>query len=201
MIDSPKATTPRNASKPIPIQAIVESLECNPASPSGLMWKIRPLNHFNSRREWKRWNARFAHSTAGAMWNGKYWRIMVSGVLYRVHRLVWCLSHGTDPGSKMLDHINGNGLDNRIENLRLANHSQNASNRRKQSKNTSGTVGVVWHKSCKKWQAQIEVRQKNIHLGLFSSKPDACAARKAAEIRYFGSFSYDASQQLSTLTP
>jgi hypothetical protein len=201
MIDSLKKTSSCNASKPIPIQTVIESLEYDPTSPSGLKWKNRPMTHFDSNREWKRWNGRFAKTTAGAIWNGKYWRIMVSGVIYRVHRLVWCLIHGADPGTKILDHINGNGLDNRIENLRLANHSQNGSNQKKTHRNTSGTVGVVWHKSSKKWQAQIEVHQKNIYLGLFSSKADACAARKAAESRYFGSFSYDISQQLSVNHP
>jgi hypothetical protein len=107
--------------------------------------------------------------------------------------------HGSDPGASLIDHINGNGFDNRIENLRLANPSQNLSNKRKINSNTSGTVGVTWDKANQKWIAQIMVNRRHIKIGRFLSKSDACAARKAAEIRHFGSFSYDASQQLSIL--
>ena len=63
-----------------------------------------------------------------------------------------------------------------------------------QSNNTSGIAGVGWHKSSNKWMAYIAINKKQIHLGLFSKKEDAIKARKEAEEKYFGEFSYDNSQ-------
>lgn len=85
---------------------------------------------------------------------------------------------------QMLDHINGVKSDNRIANLRSADHAKNAQNLKRTANNTSGAIGVVWHKLGKKWQANIVVGKKTIYLGLFEDFNDAVAARRAAEKLY-----------------
>ena len=80
------------------------------------------------------------------------------------------------PHDLQVDHINGNGLDNRRFNLRIANKSENQQNSRTPCNNTSGNKGVFWHKNKGKWMAQIGVNGKNIYLGIFKHKCDAEAA-------------------------
>ena len=74
---------------------------------------------------------------------------------------------------EQIDHIDGNRSNNRIENLRPANSSQNACNRKKSSINTSGIKGVHWHKQSKKWRARIKLLTKDVSLGLFQTIDDA----------------------------
>lgn len=95
---------------------------------------------------------------------------------------------------KCIDHINGITFDNRKNNLRIVNKSQNAMNKGLQNNNTSGATGVYWHKQSNKWIAYIQVNKKHIHLGSFDNFEDAVKARKEAEEKYFGEFSYDNSQ-------
>ena len=113
----------------------------------------------------------------------KYWLIRVDGKLHYAHRLAWLVTHGEFP-PEQIDHIDGNGLNNRLENLRAVSHAENGRNLRKKSNNTSGVSGVSWHKSRQKWAAQIQVNRKHIHLGLFANKDEAIAARRAAEAEY-----------------
>ena len=89
---------------------------------------------------------------------------------------------------EIVDHINGDKLDNTRENLRLANKSQNNSNRGKSNNNTSGYKGVYWHKAGQKWGASIGVNNKNKHLGLFESIEKAVHAYNEAAIKYHGEF-------------
>lgn len=95
-----------------------------------------------------------------------------------------------------IDHKDGelSRKDNRKSNLRIATRSQNQMNKGKQKNNKSGVVGVGWHKTSGKWAAYIAVDNKQIHLGLFDNFEDAVKARKEAEDKYFGEFSYDNSQ-------
>ena len=86
------------------------------------------------------------------------------------------------------DHINGDGLDNRRENLRVATHSQNMSNRKVQSNNTSGVRGVTWNKNKGKWQVYIKHNKKQYTIGFFSSLDEAKLARKEAEALFHGEF-------------
>lgn len=195
MNDAPVKLSPRcNKAKPLPIQMVLDSLAYDPNSPSGLRWKNRPLSHFVCESSQKTWNTTHAGKSAGATFLGKYWQVMLNGVNYLGHRLVWCVFYKSDPGKSLIDHINGNGFDNRIGNLRLATSSQNLRNKRKTDKNTSGFVGVTWDKVNQKWIAQIVVNKKNIKIGRFACATEAHLARKNAEERYYGEFSYSASQ-------
>ena len=110
-----------------------------------------------------------------------------------MHRLIMGLEKG-DP--REVDHILGHGTenDNRRYNLRVVTSSQNQMNRRKQSNNTSGVVGVWFECRRNKWCAEIMVNKKKFYLGLFEKKEDAEKARQAAENILHGDFSYRNSQ-------
>jgi hypothetical protein len=99
----------------------------------------------------------------------------------RMHRLIMNPAEGEE-----IDHINGNGLDNRKCNLRIASAWQNNMNVRKNKVNTSGFKGV--DKSLKKWKARIQYGRKRIHIGTYNNKIDAAKAydKKAREL--FGEF-------------
>lgn len=88
-----------------------------------------------------------------------------------------------------VDHINGNGLDNRRCNLRLVTHSQNQMNRNGPTKNrTSGVRGVSFNKAAGKWVAYIQAEGKHIYLGRFVDKDIAIAARVEAAANIHGDF-------------
>ena len=112
-----------------------------------------------------------------------YIMLSVSGKKLLAHRAAWLFVHKTFPYGK-IDHINRNKADNRIENLRNANAQQNAQNRAKTIKNTSGYKGVTWHKRDKKWQAAITVSGKVLHLGYHKDVEQAYASYVEASKKY-----------------
>ena len=87
-----------------------------------------------------------------------------------------------------VDHINGNGLDNRRCNIRLATCAQNSRNRRSLIGSTSHYLGVSWHKTNLRWQAQIQAEGRQIHLGVFVDEVDAAKAYDDAARLYHGEF-------------
>lgn len=91
------------------------------------------------------------------------------------------------PEGKFVDHINGDKLDNRKGNLRVATRSQNQWNRGISKNNTSGVTGVYWAKHMQKWNAQITINGTNYNLGCFIKIEDAVFARNEA-IKYRGEF-------------
>ena len=112
---------------------------------------------------------------AGRVSNRGYRQIMVDGVRYAAHRLVWLWHHGAFPEGE-IDHRNGARDDNRIENLRVASRSENQQNiAGAQKDNKTGFLGVSFHAG-NRWRAQISHDGRKRYLGLFSSPEDAHAA-------------------------
>lgn len=99
----------------------------------------------------------------------------------RMHRLIL---KTTD--SEVVDHMDGNGLNNRKENLRICKQSENSRNCKTGKNNTTGHKGIT-NRGCS-WYASITYNYKQIGLGHYKNIEDAIAARKDAEIKYFGSF-------------
>lgn len=113
----------------------------------------------------------------------KYRQIYIDYKPYREHRLAWFYMTGHWPSGE-IDHINGNGLDNRFSNLRNVSQQENAKNRRMPSNNTSGCMGVYWDENNNSWYAEIYDNRKRVRLGFFKTFFDACSARKSAERKY-----------------
>lgn len=93
------------------------------------------------------------------------------------------------PSAEQVDHMNGNGLDNRRENLRAATQQENSRGFRQQKiATTSKFRGVCWRKDTRKWSSYIWVSGKRIHLGLFEDEKDAARAYNDAAQKFFGGF-------------
>jgi len=114
---------------------------------------------------------RYAHRTINFMKSGRK-----TARVIRMHRLIIGAKHGD-----IVDHINGNGLDNRRANLRIVSHAENCQNRiGTRSDNKSGANGVYLHPQLG-WRAYITINGKRIWLGVFSSFDAAVMARGDAE--------------------
>jgi hypothetical protein len=97
------------------------------------------------------------------------------------HRIVWTLVNGPIPEGHVIDHIDGNPSNNKLENLRCVTPSINSRNSKLAVNNTSGVCGVSWASSAEKWRAAIYKDKKYLSLGLYKTFEEAVAARKAAE--------------------
>lgn len=107
----------------------------------------------------------------------------IQGKVVYMHRLLLLADKG-----QVVDHINGNKLDNRFSNLRLCTNAQNARNQKIRSNNTSGFKGVSWDKSHRKYHAYIKVNYRRKHLGYFDDIVDAKNAYIAGTVKYHGEF-------------
>jgi len=111
--------------------------------------------------------------------------ILVDGK--RVKRLLHRLILKAEKG-EIVDHINGDKLDNRRDNLRKVTCSQNNANRRIQKNNTSGYPGVTWCISNKKWRVLLKMNNIRYNIGYFKNYELAVEARKNAEVKYFNEY-------------
>lgn len=123
-------------------------------------------------------------SIAGGVGVRGYWVIRLCGVLYAAHRLAWAYAYGESP-SVLIDHINGNRLDNSIRNLRPADHSTNCQNiRRANRKSKSGLMGASFKPDMRlPWASQIKVDGKVMRLGFFATPEEAHAVYVEAKRR------------------
>jgi len=87
------------------------------------------------------------------------------------------------------DHIDGNKLNNKNDNLRKVTHQLNKYNNKQYINNTSGTTGVWFNKRNNKWCAEINYQKKKKYLGEFINKDDAIFIREIAELKLFGEYS------------
>jgi hypothetical protein len=116
-----------------------------------------------------------------------YVTLTVGRAQVRAHRAAWLFVHGRWP-ERQLDHINGNGRDNRIVNLRLATHTENQHNVGVRRDNKTGHKGVRYYSQTGKWIAGIRVNGAHRHLGSFPTKEAAAAAYTAAADELQGTF-------------
>jgi hypothetical protein len=123
---------------------------------------------------------------AGTIRGRGYFSIRVLGRCYYAHRLAWLFIYGNFP--KEVDHVNGNRLDNRITNLRVATRSQNSANQILRGMNSSGFKGVVWDKKRSLFSARIKVQGVMLNLGRFKTAQEAAITYDFAAAKHFGKF-------------
>ena len=112
-----------------------------------------------------------------------YIQIGINKKKYALHRLIykyfnedWDITDTSN--NNQIDHVNINPLDNRIENLRIVNQSQNLKNRNKFKNCSSKFKGVSWYKAYNKWVARISIDGKLKHLGYFTNEEEAAETYK-----------------------
>lgn len=102
-----------------------------------------------------------------------------------LHRLIYELEFGTH--GDLVDHINGNRLDNRVANLRKATHKENRRNTKK-VRGTSKYIGVYYNKKRNKWCASIQHEGKNRHIGYYDVELDAARAYNEKAREFYGDY-------------
>jgi hypothetical protein len=141
---------------------------------------------------WLFWKVSQGSRKAGdcaGWWHGTHWRMKLDGIDRYVHHVIWAYHYGEWPKVE-IDHHNGDGSDNRIDNLREATSSQNKCNANF-SVGVSGSRGVHPNsKSGLPWRAAIQVDGQQINLGVFETIEDAELAYKNAAELYHGEFAF-----------
>lgn len=115
-----------------------------------------------------------------------YLRGSYKGVALAAHRVAWALHHGVWPADQ-IDHIDGDGCNNRISNLRDVTNLENSKNLGRSKIKVgpdSGVDGVYWHKQSGKWMARLKSNGKWIYLGTYADLDEAIAIRRRAEEAY-----------------
>lgn len=137
-------------------------------------------------------NTRFAGKAAGS--RHKTYGYLCVGInrrVYYLQQIIWLHYYGEWP-ALLVDHSDGDRVNNRITNLRLATYSQNGRNRGMQANNTSGYKGVCFDAyglRIKRWMASIYDGKYHIYLGRFATREEAAAAYREAALRLHGEFS------------
>lgn len=99
----------------------------------------------------------------------------------RMHRLIVGA-----PSGYVVDHIDGNTLNNQRDNLRICSQSDNLGNSRKKDKKASSQYkGLYWDKKHKKWRVRVTYKKKTIHVGLFKDELEAARAYNTKAIEVF----------------
>jgi hypothetical protein len=128
-----------------------------------------------------------AGQVAGFAHKRGYWQVCAAGFTIKAHQAAWFYMTGEWPAA-LIDHRDRDKRNNRWSNLREATNAQNCKNIGKPKRNTSGVLGVGWHKRIGKWQASIRVDRHLLSLGYFDDLGEAAKIRRAAELQHFGAF-------------
>ncbi len=119
-----------------------------------------------------------------------YCRITVDDIAYKAHRLAWYYMTKEWP-KKSIDHIEGDGSDNRWNNLRLASHSENQWNAKRRNDNSSGYKGVCFSTAKQSWMFSLQVNGKRTFKYGFNTAEDAYNELAAQRLTLHGQFAHD----------
>lgn len=171
-----------------PASALVRLGEC-PSDTEGADFKKIALSNgmsilvdesdFEKLNKYK-WHVHVRKSSCG---NTYYAVSKIGGKSVSAHRMIL-----NPPNGFVVDHVNGNGLDNRRSNLRFATHGQNIANSFKAIGRTSKFKGVHLNKESNKWFAQISVNGKTKNVGIFKHEISAALAYDVEAIKQYGKF-------------
>lgn len=113
---------------------------------------------------------------------------MINLNTYTLSRCIYLIGKGEFNQEQEIDHIDCNSLNNHLDNLRLADCSDNCKNKKLSKVNTSGFKGVHWCKMRKAWISQINVNGKKIYLGKYSTPEGAHDSYIRASVEFHGDF-------------
>jgi hypothetical protein len=139
-----------------------------------LYWKIKISNKNNIGQK------------AGSINPQGYNRIRINGKYYAAHRLIFLFHHGYL--GECIDHIDGNPLNNNIENLRIATKSQNCQNAKLSIRSASKVKGVSWSEKSKKWQVTFGINGKTKYFGCYFDKDVARFVAETMRYKYHKEF-------------
>jgi len=164
-------------------------VEVSAEAPSGLRWKSRDRSFFKSDRAWEVFHNRYSGKPCGTKTPDAAgyvsWKVEFQQRLFSVSTLVYMLARGPVPAGMVVDHKDGDALNNDPANLRLATRQQNAANARLAKNNTSGFKGVT--RMGNKWVARIGEGGKH-RLGSFDTPEEAHQAYAQAAQKLYGEF-------------
>jgi len=139
-----------------------------------LYWKVRAANNV------------FAGDKAGFIQGNGYYGVRIDGKIYPLHRVIFLYHHGHLP--VMIDHIDGNILNNRAENLRPVTVQQNGANRKRNANNASGVKNVSWSKAACKWTVMVQKAGVQHYFGRYESLDEAALVAKQARTNLHQTF-------------
>ena len=122
----------------------------------------------------------------GSLSASEYLRTKINYEEHYIHKIIFLMHHGYTP--QIVDHIDGDRTNNKIQNLRAVNLSQNQHNRTKSANNTSGFKNVSWCKRTKKWQVTLAMSNKAMAFGRFNDIELADLVAQEARDKYHQQF-------------
>ena len=167
----------------VTVEFLRESFDYDPDT-GVLTWKkTRPVWHFESSSGYKTWHTKYSGKVAGCKVtlrrNLNYLMVKVGGVRTYSHRVAFVIYHGYFP--EMIDHADGDGLNNRISNLLASNPQSNAKNQKLPHNSRSKLSGIKFLPSNEKWQVNshvsVEGKNKAKSLGCYDTLFEAACVR------------------------
>jgi hypothetical protein len=148
-----------------------------------LIWRERGISRFDKQ---------FANKKAGSLHSKGYWVVRFNKFgPVMAHLIVWNMHNGDIPEGMDIDHIDGNKLNNKLENLRLATRSENFYNVGLKKNNTSGAKGVCWNKQNQNWRVRVHIDKKVIEIGSFEDFEMAALVASEFRAKHHREFAHD----------
>ena len=167
--------------KPLPdLNYLKECFEIDETLPCGLRWKSdRPISHFSTYSGYETWFKICAGKQCqGKSGKAKYYCVEIFKLRFFNHRIIYALHNNTtDLGNKIIDHIDGNKLNNKPSNLRLVTMLENALNTKIHKDNKTGYKNISFNKKNKKYVCSIQTSGKSSFIGAFDSLEEAVEKR------------------------
>jgi len=165
--------------------------------------ELREFLHYEPDTGLLRWKVNVgkkikANSVAGSLRSQGYIDVKINHEIFKAHRLAWALYYNQDPGGMQIDHIDQNKSNNKIVNLRLANHVSNGANAGPRKNNKLGVKGVHCERS--KFKALIIKNAKKYHLGCYDTMEEASNVYCAAAEELYGKFAHEKCKHPEKLT-
>lgn len=168
--------------KPIPSAEYLRTLLRYDPATGKLYWRERGREQFKTIKGWQTFDRFFAGKEAGGV-RGREKRVYLKlpeGV-FMAHRIAWTMYHGSPP-EHVVDHIDGDPSNDRINNLRAVSFAVNGRNRRAPSNNTSGVSGVSWYTRAARWRGNVRMDGKVVWQKFFKTLDEAAVATRAKRL-------------------